>query len=107
MNIRIAQINPIVGDISGNFELISKTIISSPEHSIVIFPELAITGYPPQDLLLDSKFINQAQDAIKSLKSNVQKKVAIIGLPRYYEKNLYNSAVIINNQKILGYHDKV
>ena len=50
MNIRIAQINPIVGDISGNFELISKTIISSPEHSIVIFPELAITGYPPQVL---------------------------------------------------------
>ena len=107
MNIRIAQINPIVGDISGNFELISKTIISSPEHSIVIFPELAITGYPPQDLLLDSKFINQAQDAIRSLESNVKKKVAIIGLPRYYGKSLYNSAVIINNQKILGYHDKV
>ncbi|MAV89105.1 MAG: hypothetical protein CBD21_01010 [bacterium TMED161] len=77
MNIRIAQINPIVGDIAGNFDLISKTIISSPDHSIVVFPELAITGYPPQDLLLDSKFINQAEDAIKSLKSNVQKKLQL------------------------------
>ena len=36
-----------------------------------------------------------------------QRKVAIIGLPRYYDENLYNSAAIINNQKILGYHDKV
>ena len=55
MNIRIAQINPIVGDIDGNSELIYKTIISSPDNSIVVFPELAITGYPPQDLLLDPK----------------------------------------------------
>ena len=107
MNIRIAQINPIVGDIDGNSELIRKTIISSPDDSIVVFPELAITGYPPQDLLLDPEFINQAQDAIQSLKTYVQRKVAIIGLPRYYEENLYNSAAIINNQKILGYHDKV
>ena len=107
MNIRIAQINPIVGDIDGNSELIRKTIISSPDDSIVVFPELAITGYPPQDLLLDPKFINQAQDAIQSLKTSVQRKVAIIGLPRYDEENLYNSAAIINNQKILGYHDKV
>ena len=107
MNIRIAQINPIVGDIDGNSELIRKTIISSPDDSIVVFPELAITGYPPQDLLLDPEFINQAQDAIQSLKTYVQRKVAIIGLPRYYDENLYNSAAIINNQKILGYHDKV
>ena len=107
MNIRIAQINPIVGDIDGNSELIRKTIISSPDDSIVVFPELAITGYPPQDLLLDPKFINQAQNAIQSLKTYVQRKVAIIGLPRYYDENLYNSAAIINNQKILGYHDKV
>ena len=41
MNIRIAQINPIVGDIDGNSELIRKTIISSPDDSIVVFPELA------------------------------------------------------------------
>ena len=74
MNIRIAQINPIVGDIDGNSELIRKTIISSPDDSIVVFPELAITGYPPQDLLLDPKFINQAQDAIQSLKTYVPKK---------------------------------
>ena len=107
MNIRIAQINPIVGDVDGNSEIIRKTIISSPDDSIIVFPELAITGYPPQDLLLDPKFINQAQDAIQSLKTSVQRKVAIIGLPRYDEENLYNSAAIINNQKILGYHDKV
>ena len=107
MNIRIAQINPIVGDIDGNSKLIRKTITSSPDDSIIVFPELAITGYPPQDLLLDPKFINQAQNAIQSLKTYVQRKVAIIGLPRYYDENLYNSAAIINNQKILGYHDKV
>ena len=90
MNIRIAQINPIVGDISGNFELISKTIISSPEHSIVIFPELAITGYPPQDLLLNDKFIEANSLALNEIVKHVTAP-AIIGYVRKKKSNLHNT----------------
>ena len=56
MKIRLAQINPTVGDLKGNTDLIINTIRSSSEYDIIVFPELSLTGYPPQDLLLDSNF---------------------------------------------------
>ena len=59
MKIRLAQINPIVGNLESNTHLIISTIKSSVEYDIIVFPELSLTGYPPQDLLLDSNFIHK------------------------------------------------
>ena len=107
MKIRLAQINPTVGDIDGNTDLIIKTIQSSPEGSIVVFPELSITGYPPQDLLLDAVFIAKVEENLDLIRQNTGMRTVVVGLPRYSGCELYNSAAIISNGNILGYHDKV
>ena len=106
MNIRLAQINPTVGDLDGNTDLIIETIQSSPECAFVVFPELSITGYPPQDLLLDAGFIDKVEKKLNLIKDNVGMRAVVVGLPRYSNGELFNSAAIINNGEIIGYHDK-
>ena len=106
MKIRLAQINPTVGDIDGNADLIVQSIQTSPESSIVVFPELSITGYPPQDLLLNSKFIDKVEQKLNMIKQHVGKRVVIVGLPRFSNGKLFNSAAVIDGNDIVGYHDK-
>jgi len=106
LKIRLAQINPSVGNIQYNSNLIKETISSSREIDLVIFPELSLTGYPPQDLLLDSNFLNLVDSEIHSIKNIVANQVVIIGAPRRENSSLFNSAVVIHNGEILGYRDK-
>ena len=82
MKIRLAQINPIVGNFDYNAKLIGDVIQSSSEYDIIVFPELSLTGYPPQDLLLDSEFISQTEQTLESIKEIVNNQVVIIGFPR-------------------------
>ena len=82
MKIRLAQINPIVGNFDYNAKLIVDVIQSSSEYDIIVFPELSLTGYPPQDLLLDSGFISQTEQTLESIKEIVNNQVVIIGFPR-------------------------
>ena len=71
MKVRLAQINPIVGNLKYNTGLIKDVINSSKEFDIIVFPELSLTGYPPQDLLLDKKFILGTQEALIDIKNIV------------------------------------
>ena len=107
MKIRLAQINPIVGNFDYNDRLIKDTIQSSADYDIIVFPELSVTGYPPQDLLTNSAFIEQANKTLESISEIVQDQVVIIGFPRKKGKHLFNSAAIINDGEVLGYHDKL
>ncbi len=107
MKIRLAQINPIVGNFDYNSKLIKDAIQSSTDYDIIVFPELSITGYPPQDLLTNSSFIEQASETLESIVENVGKQVVVIGFPRKKGEHLFNSAAIINDGEILGYHDKM
>lgn len=113
MRIFVAQINPTVGDIAGNSEKIVNAFDEAikAKADIALFPELALTGYPPDDFLLLQKFIFTAEDALKDLASKCYDLTAIVGAPRINKsgigKPLFNSAAIINNGKIVGYHDKL
>lgn len=112
MRILIAQINPIVGDLAGNLELHLHSIDQARAQSahLVIFPELSLTGYPPQDFLLMEHFITQVEKNLKRLVNASAGLAVIAGLPRKSdpnsEKGLYNSAVIIVDGNILGFQDK-
>ena len=107
MKIRLAQINPIVGNLEHNSNLIKDTIISSKEYDLIVFPELSLTGYPPQDLLLDRNFILEVKEALNDIKQIVTEQVVVVGLPMYENESLMNSAVVIQNQEIIGCHSKV
>lgn len=113
MRIYVAQINPIVGDIEGNSAKISEHLRKAKELKAVIalFPELSLTGYPPDDLLLLPKFVYAVENALKELSQSVYDITAIVGTPRINRsgkgKFLFNSAAILCEGNIIGYHDKV
>ena len=106
MKIALAQLNPIVGDIGGNtkniFHLIKKT-----KADIIAFPELSVTGYSPQDLLLKNNFIDKSMNALKKIVKNTKNKTAIVGFIERAYGNLYNSAAVIRNQQIIAIHHKI
>ncbi|MBI2650642.1 hypothetical protein HYX04_05000 [Candidatus Woesearchaeota archaeon] len=106
MKIALAQINPIVGDIDGNSKKIIS-IISRTKADIVVFPELSITGYSPQDLLLRNDFIEQNIKALKKIVRSTKNKAAIVGFVEKAYGNRYNSAAAIKNGQIIEIHHKI
>lgn len=114
MKITMAQLNPIVGDLAGNYTKIKQAIIQGHnDHSdLVVFPELATTGYPPQDLLERSWFVEQSQRLLRkivALSANIDGMGILVGTPTYshaFGKNLYNSAVLIYQGSIVAERHK-
>src|SRR5437764_3737942 len=87
MKIGFAQINPTVGDLSGNFEKILGAYerLAAAGAELVLTPELAITGYPPQDLLFKSRFVPQNLEVLEKLHAHVRGNAAL--LVGYVERN--------------------
>jgi len=102
------QINCHVGDIYGNVEKILSGIDVARENSadIVTFPELAISGYPPEDLLLKPSFISENIKALNKIANNSKDITAIVGFVSQ-DGCIYNSAAIINNCEIKGVYRKM
>jgi NAD+ synthetase len=81
MKIGFAQINPIVGDLSGNFEKIAGAYerLAAAGAELIVTPELAITGYPPQDLLFKSQFVPQNLEVLEKLQVRVRNAGLLVG----------------------------
>ncbi|VAX35233.1 NAD synthetase / Glutamine amidotransferase chain of NAD synthetase [hydrothermal vent metagenome] len=110
MKIALAQINSTVGDLAGNQKKIVDYIHRAKDQDadIVIFPEMAICGYPPEDLLFKDHFV---QDNFKILRSIYKETKGITGVVGFVDRdkvgNLYNAAAVITNGKLQGtYHKK-
>jgi NAD+ synthase (glutamine-hydrolysing) len=109
MKVIIAQLNPIVGDITGNQIKITETLtLYSRETDLIVFPELFLVGYPPQDLLEKSWFIEQvsrAIDAIAAFSAQYPQTGIVFGAPvptgNNSGKGLYNAAVFVYNGQVL------
>ena len=112
MRICVAQINPIIGDLQGNTKKILEKIeqARSMHAQIVLFSELTICGYLPQDLLLHKDFIEEMQLCLEEIVKASTGLSVIVGLARPNKgkkgKPLLNSAAIINRGKLLGFYDK-
>lgn len=108
INFALTQINSKVGDIEGNLEKIIKFWSSlDKESDIILFPELALSGSPPEDLLLRHDFIQQCHKALEALLnlSNNLHALAVIGMP-YYDGALYNALVVLGKGKVWGIYKK-
>src|SRR5438270_8930789 len=95
MRIALAQINPIVGDLAGNRAMILDGLEAAKTRSadLVLFPELAVTGYPPEDLLLRPGFVRAAEESLEEIARSARGIVAVVGTP-YFERDLYNAAAV-------------
>ena len=89
MRVALAQINPTVGDIEGNARVIADRIDAARDEgaAMVVLPELALTGYPPEDLLLKPSFLQEAAAALDELASRAHGIVALVGFPELTDGN--------------------
>ena len=108
MNLSICQINPSLGDFKNNKEKILKYIYRSNKlnSNIIIFPELAICGYPPMDLIWEDGFIKQNDIALNEI-AKLSSIPIIIGCIRVENNAIYNSAAICFDGKLQDYCDKM
>jgi NAD+ synthase (glutamine-hydrolysing) len=103
----LAQLNLTVGDIEGNKRQVEAGLEEARllGADIVAFPEMALTGYPPEDLLLKPDFIQAAREALDALLPATGGLVAIIGLP-YAGDDLYNAAAVLQNGRLVDVYRK-
>src|SRR5579884_573536 len=96
MRIALAQINPVVGDLAGNRELIVDrlTDAKAQEAELVLFPELAVTGYPPEDLLLRPGFVRAARRAVDEIADEARGTTVLVGAP-FLDADLYNACFVL------------
>ena len=109
LRIALAQINPTVGDLPGNRQKIAEYIqcAHAKDADIVVFPELAVCGYPPEDLLYKDHFVRDNILSLRSLIKEVRGIAAVIGfVDADKDKNLYNAAAFIDNGKFKGVYRK-
>jgi len=110
LRIALAQINPNVGDLAGNAQrMLTAMYQANDAHvQLICFPEMALTGYPPEDLLLKPNFIRDTRTALNTLVADSVKfphLTAVIGFVER-EEDLYNAAAIIHNGTIAGTYHK-
>ena len=95
MRLALAQIDTTVGDLDGNRELILSRMEDAKASGadIVLFPELAITGYPPEDLLLRPSFVHAAEQSLAQVAKEARGIVAFVGVP-HLDRDLYNGCAV-------------
>jgi NAD+ synthase (glutamine-hydrolysing) len=112
MRVFVAQLNPIVGDLEGNTQKIIQALDRArvKQADVVLFPELTLCGYPPEDLLLHQSFIDAQEACLKKIIHASAGLMVFVGLVRRNvssgEKPIFNSAAVICDGKLLGYEDK-
>ena len=108
MRIALCQLDFTVGDISGNIRKVLDAVAKCRDYGaeIFVFPELALSGYPPEDLLFKKDFIHDVKAGLEKIAGEVKEELLIIGFPEQSEDDLYNSAAFLNNGKIVGMYRK-
>lgn len=110
MRIAIAQINPHVGNIEKNTDLIIQYIglaRTEEKADLVVFPELVLTGYPPEDLLFRPALYKKIRLALETIITESERIGVVIGYPRKLDGDIFNSCAWIRNGKLISTYDKI
>ena len=105
----MAQLNLVVGDVDGNTSRIVAAANEARDRcraDVVMLPELAVSGYPPEDLLFHSGMRLQVARSLERLKQEVRGITLIAGYPEYFGSQIFNSAIVIRDRAVLANHRK-
>jgi NAD+ synthase (glutamine-hydrolysing) len=108
LRLALCQTDPTVGDIAANEAAIAKALGRAREAGaqLVAFGELAVTGYPPEDLLYKEHFLRDALEAVERLAEQTAGIVAVVGFPER-DRHLYNAAAILSDGRLAGIFRKI
>jgi NAD+ synthase (glutamine-hydrolysing) len=107
MRVALAQINTTVGDLDGNRERILQAIDEArgAGADLVLLPELAVTGYPPEDLLLRPGFIRAAEESVREIAAQTRELVALVGYP-HFDRDLFNACAVCSDGEVQAVYRK-
>ena len=107
MRLALAQINTTVGDLDGNRERILQGLAEAREADadLALFPELAVTGYPPEDLLLRPGFVRAAEASLRSIAEETHGIAALVGFP-HFDRDLYNACAVCVDGEVKAIYRK-
>jgi len=109
LRLALAQLDFTVGDVAGNTQRVLDTaIIARDKHraDVVVFPELTLSGYPPEDLLFHAGLRKQVAVGLERVRAEVKGVGALIGYPEYVAGTIYNSAALIKDGAVVANHRK-
>ena len=109
LRIVAAQLDLLVGDVDGNCRRLCEAAEQARDEfaaDCIVFPELSLLAYPPEDLLLVPAVVARAAEALERIRERVSGITVIAGLPRRVDGCLYNSAAVIADGEVLGIYDK-
>src|SRR6185436_19321987 len=108
MRVALAQINATVGDIAGNEAKVREQLARAREAGaqLALFPELGVTGYPPEDLLLKEHFLADARAAVERIAADARGIVALVGFPERAD-DVYNAAAVLADGGVQAVYRKV
>lgn len=109
MRLALAQINPTVGDLEGNRKKIEHfaSLAKKEGTDIIAFPELSLTGYPPEDLLLVPCFVNENIKHLKEISNSLENIVAVVGFVDKEGDSLFNAAALLAQRETKGIYHKI
>src|ERR671937_62087 len=107
MRLALAQMNSVVGDLDGNRERILGRLGEAKRHGadIVLFPELIVTGYPPEDLLLRPGFVRAAERSLAEIARHCRGITALVGTP-HFDRDLYNACAVCGGGEVKAVYRK-
>jgi NAD+ synthase (glutamine-hydrolysing) len=109
LRIALAQLNLFVGDVAGNTKRVIETAAEARdrlEADLVLFPELSLCGYPPEDLLFHKGMRRQVATALERVRAEVRGTAVMVGYPEYAEDGIYNAAALVRDGEILANYRK-
>jgi len=109
LRLALAQVDPTVGDLSGNVELIRRWLAKAERAGadLAVFPELAITGYPPEDLVLKPAFVDENLRQLKRLAATIGDTAVVVGFVDRSDLGIHNAAAVLWRRAIRGVYHKV
>lgn len=108
VRIALAQVNPTIGDLRGNTALVQRYVeqAKAAGADVVAFPEMVVTGYPPDDLLLKKSFVSDQNEALEAIAASIDGIAAVIGFVDESNGRLYNAAALVSDGRIKGVYRK-
>lgn len=109
LRVVLAQLNIRVGDVHGNVEKVIEAVHKARDElkaQVIVFPELTLCGYPPEDLLLRSSMQSRIEQALKLVQDAAQGIIIVIGFPWVEDGARYNSCAVISEGKVLAQYNK-